>query len=310
MQAVIIGSAAYLEDYPDIDLIADQEFLDVFKAQAHLDMESVSPLAHHCVFPRTLEGIVEIHVPKEGSAHHRVLMAFSALDTHEHREVCGFPVKTASLPVLAALKKAHLISPHKWERHIEQYGVIKDRLGVEVFKPSDYGVRALYRLHRKEVLDSAKAHPKLNVRKGEFFGDAERYNIFDHDTVHKAVALEDVPAYTLMTDGEVWCSRSKWREMAAEDKLRCLMEEASVLALERSIIPALFLEGQSFMGSEWAFKMALQKICTTITSGWFRDYAIEHYRQAVEHRPDYAKMFFEGVKRGIVVAVNREVICG
>jgi len=306
MKAVLIGSAAYLENYPDIDLIADQEFLDAFKEQAHLDDESVSSLAHYYVFPRTLEGIVEIHVPREGTAHHRVLMEDHSLQ----QEVCGFPIQVVALPVLAALKKAHLINPHKWERHIEHYGTIKEILGVDVFKPKDFGVLELYKLHRKEILACAKVAPKLNVRKGEFFGDKERYNIFDHDTVHKAVALGDIPAYTLMKDGEIWCSRAKWRKMTNEDKLRCLIEEASVLALERSIIPALFLKGQSFMGSEWAYKMALHKICTTITSGFFRDYGIEHYQQAVDGRPDYTKLFFEGVKQGVVVAINREVICG
>jgi len=306
MHAVIIGSAAYLNEYPDIDLIADQGFIEAFKERAHLDDESVSSLAHHYVFPRTLEGIVEIHVPKEGTAHHRVLMA-----TYDKcRDVCGFSVSIAPLPVLAALKKAHLIQPHKWSRHIEQYVSIKQLLNVDVFRPKDFGVAELYKLHRKEILACAKAHPKLNVRKGEFFGEGERYNIFDHDTVHKAVALGDVPAYTLMKDGEVWCSRAKWREMSEDDRLRCLLEEASVLALERSIIPALFLKGQAFMGSEWAFKMALQKICTTITSGFFRDYSIEHYQQAVDNRPDYVNLFFEGVKQGVVVAIDREVICG
>jgi len=306
MRAVLIGSAAYADDYSDIDLIADQEFLDAFKEHAHLDEESVSSLAKHYVFPQTLEGIVEIHVPNEGTAHHSVLMG----DFVEKRDVCGLPVMVAPLSVLAALKKAHLIDPHKWERHIQRYGEIKRRLDVDVFRPRDFDVLELYRKHRKEIVACAKAHPKLNVRKGEFFGETERYNIFDHDTVHKAVALGDVPAYTLMQDGEVWCSRAKWRKMSDEDKLRCLLEEASVLALERSIIPALFLEGQAFMGSEWAFKMALQKICTTITSGFFRDYSIEHYDQAVANRPDYAQMFFEGVKQGVVVAINREVICG
>ena len=108
----------------------------------------------------------------------------------------------------------------------------------------------------------------------------------------------------------IWCSRKKWREMSEEKRLHCVIEEAAILALERSIIPALYLEGESFLGAEWAYKMALFKICTTITSGWFRDYAIERYWDAVEARPDFVKAFFTGMKLGIVKILKPEVVCG
>jgi hypothetical protein len=55
------------------------------------------------------------------------------------------------------------------------------------------------------------------------------------------------------------------------------MEETYVLALERSLIP---FPGK--MQPRDAFKLALQKVCTSITSGWFREYAWNNYRKALE----------------------------
>lgn len=267
MLAVLIGSYTYSCDYNDIDLICDQEFADSFKPETSLP--------------------VDLIIPEEGTAHYDVLHT-----NFETINLFGYTVKMADLPTLADLKKAHLIHPHKWERHIEGYALIKMLLGVETWEGGP-----VFRKHRKEI--KAKAHPKLNVSKADFFGEGERYNILDHDGIHRAIALDGPPAYTLMQDGEVWCSKKKWSLLTEQQKRNCLLEEASVLALERAVIPSLFLKDHPYMGRDWAFRMALQKICTTITSGWFRDYAIENYHAALAHQPDYVEAFLDNYQMSI-----------
>lgn len=305
MKAVLIGSAVYrnkFQDNQDVDLVADSEFA-TWLLSNH-PAESSEQLALAKTYVTKIEGsLVEVRVPLPNTAHALLL---DAADTPT--EILGLKIYQASLPMLAALKKAHLIVPHKWGRQIEQYRRIKDMLGVKEFDPGAYGpdVYNIYRQHRKEIKKFAKAHPKLNVSKNNFFEEAE-FKIFDHDTIHKAVALGSVPAYTLMQDGEVWCSKEKWQALDDEQKMRCVIEEASVLALERSIIPALFL-GKAFRGAQWAYEFALEKISTTITSGWFRDYCIEHYFDAKERRPDFVDKFFEGLKHKTVKVLKPEVV--
>lgn len=143
-------------------------------------------------------------------------------------------------------------------------------------------------------------HPKLNVTSKEFFTDDVPYR-YDHDSIHVAVAIEEgKPAYTnYMSDGaQVLTSREKFDSLPTKIKLLGVLEESFVLALERSVIP----HGSS---PRKAFMMALSKVCTSITSGWFREYAWENYDRVVAlyeemGSDDYVRRFEKGLRKGIV----------
>lgn len=137
-------------------------------------------------------------------------------------------------------------------------------------------------------------HPKLDVNKDEFFtGDGVQY-VYDHDSLHKTVALlEGVtehfgivypkPAYTFyMKDGsEVMTSKEKFFTVDEKIRLYGVYEECSVLALERSQIPhGLGKEGGPT--PRWSFEMALMKVCTSVTSGWFREWAYNNYDKVLD----------------------------
>jgi hypothetical protein len=154
----------------------------------------------------------------------------------------------------------------------------------------------IYKQRQAESYDYA--HPKLNVSSKEFFtGDGVNY-VYDHDSIHLAVALKvesytvgadcDVhqrpkPAYTFyMKDGsEVMTSKDKFMGVHEHIRLYGVYEESCVLALERSQIPhGLGKEGGPT--ARWSFEMALMKVCTSITSGWFREYAWENYSKVLD----------------------------
>ena len=301
MKAVLIGSAVYSNTNLDIDLIADQEFFQAFASQVGCNPES-NPCTYgqNHVWKVPGEKIIELTVPNDGTAFKYLLNQ----DYNETVQIKGLEVNKPSLAILAVLKKAHLILPHQWKKHMTSYLWLKQELGVSYLKPSEFGLSELYRIHRREVKKISKDHPKLNVKKDDFFEEAE-FKIFDHDTIHQAVAIDDKPAYTLIQDGEVWCSFQKWKNLTPQQKLNCVIEEASVLALERSVIPHLLLN-RGFRGATWAYHTALMKICTTITSGFFRTYAIEVYEQAVKAQPNFVKDFFDGWKSGLVKQIEKE----
>jgi hypothetical protein len=315
MKAVLIGTAAYRWIYNDVDLICDQEFADRLVVSKIYD----GRLGTHYCNP----GSFEATVPKKGTAFEMVLNLKHALT----RKIavptsrCIAMTSVASERTQLALKKAHLILPHKWHHHMKEYTFLKwaftpGPIGDDARWDCNYSVLdafdqptlRIYNQHRKECLEIAKAHPKLNTTKNEFFEDAD-FKLFDHDSIHRAIALEDAPAYTLMLDGEVKCSRSKWRLMTHKRKLDCMIEEASILALERAILPSLYLENIPYRGAKWAYEMALYKICTTITSGWFRDFCIENHTRALDSRPDFIAKFFDGLKVGKIKILKPEVVC-
>lgn len=128
-------------------------------------------------------------------------------------------------------------------------------------------------------------HPKLNKDKMDFFnGDGVTY-LYDHDNIHESVKRDAAPAYTHFQAGgaEVMCDMKKFFEIDEQIRLNAVYEESCVLALERSIIPF----GTPY---EKAFLMALEKVCTSITSGKFREFAWENYLKV---RNMYDSMTFD-----------------
>lgn len=141
-------------------------------------------------------------------------------------------------------------------------------------------------------------HPKLNQEKKDFFTDNVPYK-YDHDSIHRAIALLSEPAYLSFKpkDRDVWCCKDMWDNLNEHIKLNAVIEESAVLAFERAIIPF----GVDF---DKAYQMALEKVCTSITSGWFREYAWEHYYTALRcglNDSEYIQMCFSrGVNNGII----------
>lgn len=144
-------------------------------------------------------------------------------------------------------------------------------------------------MREKETLNYA--HPVLDTTKEKFFVDD--FYIYDHDTIHESVKLLDQPAYKfyMKENSQVMTDKEKFFSLPEEIKLAGVYEEACVLALERSQIPY-----GDRCSPEESFKMALEKVCTSITSGWFREYAWNNYHNVVAiynkmGKDDYVKRF-------------------
>lgn len=163
------------------------------------------------------------------------------------------------------------------------------------------GSEELFALREKETYTNKL--PDLTVDKDKFFKKTEDFYVYDHDTIHEAVAIFDKPAYThYVADGEqVKCDRAKFDALPHEMKLAGVVEESYVLALERAIIP----HGNK-VPPKVAFDTALEKVCTSITSGWFREFAWENYFQAqAMYRPDFVVQFNEALAQGKIADFKR-----
>lgn len=144
--------------------------------------------------------------------------------------------------------------------------------------------------------------PKLDVDKATFF-DAKATGVeytYDHDSIHEAIRTLPVPAYKLFKEdeSEVMCSVDLFYQVPYDVRLRAGMEEAMVLAIERSLVPY-----PGAMTPKEAFDYALMKVCTSITSGWFREHCWEHYDEIqtlFEDYSDYFDQFQKGLDSGIV----------
>jgi hypothetical protein len=194
-----------------------------------------------------------------------------------------------SLDMLFTIKSSHKYlknSPFFW----------KTALDYHMMKYSGAKVRDEYKhmLKLREEETYTYAHPKLNVTKDKFFNDDEVKYTYDHDDIHRSVALYDRPAYTYyMKDGEqVLCDKEKFFSISENLRIAGVIEEACVLAIERSLVPFPNVWTPKFA---WVF--ALSKVCSSITSGWFREYAYENifdiYNKYPENYFDKFKLALE-----------------
>lgn len=173
---------------------------------------------------------------------------------------------------LAIIKRSHLWRDIGFDKHITMY--TKFLRGHHNPQLTSYKQRL--ELTKKTF---SQPHPKLNVAVGEFFDD---YVIkkYDHDWLHTLVAYEDKPMYTRMQSDstKAWCEKNKWDNFTYQQKINCVSEEACVIALERFLVP-----NDWNYSSKVAYHKALNKICTTLCSGWFRDFSIDNYKEIYDN---------------------------
>jgi hypothetical protein len=130
--------------------------------------------------------------------------------------------------------------------------------------------------------------PKLNKNKKEFFDDYVT-KIYDHDDIHLWTCYYDRPIFEKLKSNKetVWCKKSKWDLLTHEDKIRCVREEAFVIAIER------FLLVKNRYPPKFAFMNAVTRICTTLCSGWFRDFAIDNWVEITNCDYNFWEIFNE-----------------
>lgn len=140
--------------------------------------------------------------------------------------------------------------------------------------------------------------PRLNQSKKDFFtGDSVKY-IYDHDSLHEAVKIGERPAYSYFKpeDSEVMVSKKMFFALPYDIQINSVLEEAYVLALERSQIPF-----NSKISQHASFKIALSKVCTSITSGWWREFAYNNYFVVLGRYTDnYLAKFDKALADGII----------
>lgn len=247
------------------------------------------------VFIKTNKRIVEAEVAWDGSnslwLHTLINKDGTVID------MLGCEVMVCPLPLLYTLKMSHRYlkdSPH----------FLKTMKDIHVMREQGATIPDSYQEFYKErqCIQYSYSLPKLNQSKDTFFsGDGINYQ-YDHDTLHEALKFMEQPAYTYYADGEVWSSKEKFAECSEDVKLFGVLEESLVLACERSQ-----LAFNPAPDPLWSFEYALFKVCTSITSGWFREYAWENYDRVVALYNQVGTGYVDRVRDGISNGLVKEL---
>ena len=278
MKPVLIGSGTGV----DLDLIATPSMVKSIRDWVRSDFKITSsyPVSEtQLVIEYTDEGdtrkVVEVSLAFPGDTNYEILEIVNKDPVHKGSKQQFLRPEGA---ILWMLKESH---KYKDSLHFE-----KTRRDVLIYRSSLIGKQNLSRyadLQARREEETYRPKIKLNVSKDDFFsGDGVRY-VYDHDWLHTVFAIGDAPAYkAIQRNSEVFCSFNEWK--IAKDTIRqnCVIEEAFVIAMERGVIPFDRLDVVTPQEEFLLVKKALQKICTSLTSGWFRTYAWESYDSILE----------------------------
>jgi hypothetical protein len=295
---ILIGSRAYLLRAPQKAVFRDCKDFDFVCTKSEFDywMENNSHKVNLTkVYPENNKMIVEgssnceFEIAGEKPST-QMLIDLVKSDKESIESSFGL---IPNLDILFTIKCSHKYlknSPHFWKTLLD-YNVMK-RLGAKV-RPE---YQEFLKVREKETY--TYSHPKLNQSKEGFFADdAIKYEVV-HDDIHVSVARFDKPAYTYyMKDGaEVQCDKNKFFNCSREIQLAGVVEEAAVLAIERSLLPH-----PGIWTPEYAWKFALSKVCSSITSGWFREFAYENTLDILKLYPvGYWEKFQKDLASGVV----------
>jgi len=218
----------------------------------------------------------------ENMANTSVLALYNTADTIEGPH--GIRLEVCSSRGLAVIKRSHLYRDLKFGVHIRDYQLLDSG-----FDEAD--LRLLRRRTKLTKRQFGDRTPSLEKTVDDFFDDYVKKE-FNHDDLHEIVAHGEVPMYTRMQRDPtvVKCHRDLWDKFTHEEKIQCVQEESYVIALERMLIPHK-LRGRNFP-YRMAFAQALERVCTTLCGGFFRDFAIDNWAEASQFDPNKFNKFF------------------
>jgi hypothetical protein len=219
----------------------------------------------------------------------------------------------ASFQLCYAIKKAHIYrQSHNWDRHILDYSFLSkmfpnDGVIVPELANLNISIKEFSALHEDTlnlVLGKNFKIPLKNITKDQFFDNAVT-EIVEHDWLHQIYAHLEQPIYTYLQDDPqiVYCNPYKWSELSFEHRVMCVLEECYVIATERflikKIIDGVAIEPLTYRKS---FLTALYKVCTTLTSGFFRQFAIDNYFLIVNtYNKNYIQPLLDSYNNGRII---------
>lgn len=220
------------------------------------------------------------------------------INCFEFQDDIGNKFIVPNIEILYLTKKSHINFPIHYDKNIKDYSLLSslvDKCKIE--KYNEY-----YVLRNNEVKERMKKKtPSLKMSNENFFDRSKNIvgYIFEHDDIHEAIKHFERPIYEMMKKdfSQAWCEKEMFENLPHDYKIKCVQEEAYVIALERYII----LEKGNCKDYKLAYKDALQRICTTLCSGFFRDFAVNNYFEILNaYSENYVHKFNDKLLNGLI----------
>lgn len=167
-------------------------------------------------------------------------------------------------------KMAHAHIDEHWIKCMRQIEFLQSK-GVGYDRDALLAMRRVW----NEIHAGKRQPMDFNKTPDEFFNSqVERF--VDHDELHDALRIGDVPAFTriLANDTTVEVSRDKFEALPYEQQLHTVIEEVAVLGVERYF---------HVKDPRDAYRKALRDFCTRMTNGWYNIFLLENYSKILHY---------------------------
>ncbi|CAB4433703.1 unnamed protein product [Rhizophagus irregularis] len=198
----------------------------------------------------------------------------------------------APLKILEALKTSHIYWPADFHKNISDLHLLRILLGynkIPTIQPlcspqRDESIELMLKTRIKEteiIRGIPGAHINLNMSNDDFLENKDDLFVqkrVPHDDLHERVKYGDHPIHQGLKDDQskAWIKKSLFEKLDYQTKINCVKEEAMAIALERYLIPMISKDQEN------SYKLALARICTTLTRGW---------PDIIEHDPEIQAIF-------------------
>jgi hypothetical protein len=244
------------------------------------------------------EGIEVIEFDTRESKSNQMLIRMSMAGTIRRWDMI---LHVPALTTLMKLKESHIILPRHWEKNIADYHYLKLACG----DPTEED-EAFFRVRRKEHQDGAE-WINLNVTNENFFGQSDwsAKRIICHDDIHEAIKYQKVPIYAMCKKDPTKAIMDKkmFFRLPRKFQIQAVREEAMAIAIERGLIPMSYRREICDEDVKAAYNYAIRRICTTLTKGWFRKFAYEHWPLSKDIDKDFWGEFKEKCPQAIGIPI-------
>lgn len=144
-----------------------------------------------------------------------------------------------------------------------------------------------------------KKNVNLNKNKKEFFSSGVQ-RIVDHDSLHETMSFNDKPLFTyfLKDNSEVLTDKNKFFNLDKTLQLQAVIEEASVLTLERDLLSLKELPDNTIIRK--MFLKQLEYLVTKYSTGWFPEFIVDNWDAIVSYDSDnIIKIFLDNKDNNI-----------
>lgn len=258
---------------------------------------SARPIKNYRYFIKTTKGNYDIHIIVNNESSNSFIYnnQLDYIIEEKSYDLFGNEFNVINLKTLFEFKKSHRMIRRNFKKTMKDYYMLLDLIGKESCIESDF-----YKLRLKETLvraDEQAKHINLNQSKEDFFNTKGVVYDYDHDSIHKSIKLHEEPLYKkiLVPGKDVLCSKELWNKLSYKEKLESVLEESYTISIERYLAKGIDLTIRE------AFDMALEKVCTSLCKGWFREFAYENFKEVNDlFKEDYWFKFKNDYRKGLI----------